>query len=204
MSRNRLEERIYKRKPPFREIKDSFLIYCQGKNTEPEYFRLFRLSSAHTKILNIKGGDSLKFVEEVVKDKNKRINKYDQYWLVFDKDDTIDSKFNQSIKLGQENGMKIAYSIQAFEFWYILHFENITGKLSRKEYSDKLKKYLSTPYSKEKKDIPKILNLINPNCNIAIARAKNIYVSFEPHNNPASEESSTTVFKLVEALIKFI
>ena len=37
---------------------------------------------------------------------------------------------------------------------------------------------------------------------LAINRAKRNYNNFD-HKNPASEESSTTVFKLIEEILKF-
>ena len=42
-------ERSLKRRSSYRDIKQSFLIICEGVNTEPDYFNAFRLTSASVK-----------------------------------------------------------------------------------------------------------------------------------------------------------
>ena len=42
-------ERNIRRKVGVRPVRESFLIVCEGQNTEPEYFNSFRLTSATVK-----------------------------------------------------------------------------------------------------------------------------------------------------------
>lgn len=42
---NPRQERSLKRRSGYRDIKQSFLIICEGVNTEPDYFNAFRLTS---------------------------------------------------------------------------------------------------------------------------------------------------------------
>ena len=46
---NPRQERSLKRRSSYRDIKQSFLIICEGENTEPDYFNAFRLTSASVK-----------------------------------------------------------------------------------------------------------------------------------------------------------
>ena len=48
---NPRQERSLKRHSNYRDIKQSFLIICEGVNTEPDYFNAFRLTSASVKAL---------------------------------------------------------------------------------------------------------------------------------------------------------
>ena len=52
--------------------------------------------------------------------------------MVFDKDDYPD--FDEAIELAKKNGFEVAYSNQAFELWFLLHFKKYSGKLHRREY----------------------------------------------------------------------
>ena len=44
-------ERTLKRTSSLRQVKQTFLIVCEGEVTEPEYFNSFRLTSANVKAL---------------------------------------------------------------------------------------------------------------------------------------------------------
>lgn len=40
--------------------------------------------------------------------------------------------------MGQNNGIEIAWSNEAFELWYLYHFQNVTTGVSRKHYEEKI------------------------------------------------------------------
>ena len=52
----------------------------------------------------------------------------DQLWCVFDCDDNKDSELQAAISYAEKHGYKIAYSNPAFEYWYLLHFENLKNR----------------------------------------------------------------------------
>ena len=107
-----------------REVKQTFLIICEGVNTEPDYFNAFRLTSANVKAVG-QGMGTLTLVQKAIniKEQEKRKGRiYNQNWVVFDKDDFPENDFNSAILLAQQNGFEVAYSNQAFEFWFLLHF----------------------------------------------------------------------------------
>jgi hypothetical protein len=122
--RNANRKKKQSRRTAFREPKERFLIFCEGKNTEPEYFKAFKLVTASVKTIHVNQGDALSIVKEAII--QKRFSpEYDQYWLVFDKDESTNERFNSAIKQAEDKGFKIAYSNQAFEYWYLLHFKKI-------------------------------------------------------------------------------
>ncbi|NJN77445.1 MAG: RloB domain-containing protein [Saprospiraceae bacterium] len=122
--------------------------------------------------------------------------------------------FNNAISIAESYRFHVAYSNQAFEYWLILHFEDHQGGgMNRSDYCKKLNTYLAQfemSYDCDGKMITQelfdILTSIAPNGKsyqqFAIERAKRNMEHFD-NTNPALEESSTLVFKLVEELEKF-
>ena len=197
-------ERTLKRASSLRTVKQTFLIVCEGEVTEPEYFNSFRLTSANVKAIG-KGMNTISLVKEAIaiRDIEKRRNRnYDQCWVVFDKDDFSDSDFNAAIQMAQANGFHVAYSNQAFEFWFLLHFNLYQGAIHRNRYAEMLTHLLGFKYGKTKGDSMRVFNVIYPRTRMAIDNAKNVLKPFDG-SNPAKEESSTTVHQLVERLLLF-
>ena len=197
-------ERTLKRASSLRAVKQTFLIVCEGEVTEPEYFNSFRLTSANVKAIG-KGMNTISLVKEAIaiRDIEKRRNRnYDQCWVVFDKDDFADSDFNVAIQMAQANGFHVAYSNQAFEFWFLLHFNLYQGAIHRNRYAEMLTHLLGFKYGKTKGDSVRVFNVIYSRTRMAIDNAKNVLKAFDG-GNPAKEESSTTVHQLVEQLLPF-
>ena len=198
-------ERTLKRASSLRIVKQTFLIVCEGEVTEPEYFNSFRLTSANVKAIG-KGMNTISLVKEAIaiRDIEKRRNRnYDQCWVVFDKDDFSDGDFNGAIQMAQANGFHVAYSNQAFEFWFLLHFNLYQGAIHRNRYAEILTHLLGFKYGKTKGDSVRVFNVIYPRTRMAIDNAKNVLKTFDG-GNPAKEESSTTVHQLVDQLLQFI
>ena len=199
---------------PSLDVKPTILIVCEGENTEPSYFRQFRLSSATIKTIG-EGYNTTSLVNRAMQIANK--DKYDQVWCVFDKDDFNDVDFNNAINIAKANNYGVAYSNQAFEYWLILHFDDHQGGgMHRNDYNDKIKTLLK-PYNiiydgKNSKmvneDFFDLLDGVDEQTlkdrkQLAIERAKRNFNQFD-HNSPAKAESSTTVFRLVEEIMKYI
>ena len=198
-------ERTLKRKSSLKLVKQTFLIVCEGEVTEPEYFNSFRLTSANVKAIG-KGMNTVSLVKEAIaiRDIEKRRNRnYDQCWVVFDKDDFSDGDFNTAIQMAQTNGFQVAYSNQAFEYWFLLHFNLYQGSIHRSRYAEMLTHLLGFRYGKTKGDSVKVFNVIYYKTRIAIDNAQKVQESFDG-SNPAKEESSTTVHQLVEQLLQFM
>ena len=148
---NPRQERSLKRRSSYRDIKQSFLIICEGENTEPDYFNAFRLTSASVKAVG-KGMNTIKLVQEAIIIRNEERRKghaFDQYWVVFDKDDFSNHDFNEAIRMAESNGFNVAYSNQAFEYWFLLHFNMYRGYIHRNDYEQMLSQQMKVKYSKK-------------------------------------------------------
>ena len=121
-------------------IRCSILIVCEGTKTEPNYFEAFAEKRQGVIVydIEVKGlGRGMKdVVEKAIYLKGK--NDYDRVWAVFDKDEFPAKDFNEAISLGQKNGIEVAWSNEAFELWYLYHFQNVTTGVSRKDYETKI------------------------------------------------------------------
>ena len=193
------------RRQGIRIVKQSFLIVCEGVCTEPEYFKSFRITTATVKAV----GQAMNTVSLVNKAINirdadeKKKRSYDQCWVVFDKDDFPAKDFNQAIQLARKNGFHVAYSNQAFEYWFLLHFNLYKGPLHRNNYAGMLSKLIGMPYSKNEVFGAMMYNRLVTLQQQAIKNAKTVLDEISK-GNPAMEESSTTVHLLVEELNKYI
>jgi hypothetical protein len=211
---SRRSEPVLERAAPIIMEKPTILIVCEGKNTEPSYFLHFKLTSAKIKAIG-KGYNTLSLVNQAIELQQK--GNYDQVWCVFDKDNSSDVSFNKTIELAAYKDFGIAYSNQAFEYWLILHFEDHQGGgMSRREYDATINAYIKpmgayydgNGNKKISESFWEILNGQNDSTglsrrDLAITRSKRNYDLFD-HISPAKEESSTTVFRLVEEILKYI
>lgn len=188
-----------------RPIKQSFLIITEGVNTEPDYFTSFRLTSASIQVIG-EGMSCLSLVKKTISIRDnlkKRGRTYDQNWVVFDKDDNPDKTFNDAIVLAQKENFHVAYSNQAFEYWFLLHFKKYKGCFTRIQMNKMLSKILGETYIKKSGHAAELYIRLLPLQQEAITRAKEIFKEMS-HGNPAKEESTTTVFQLVEQLNQFL
>ncbi|WP_338553512.1 RloB family protein [Paenibacillus sp. KS-LC4] len=210
-SRRRTQTGDYSRKSRgTKEKRETFLIVCEGKQTEPNYFRSFPIKSevVHLDIRG-EGKNTISLVQEAVKLKNAAIKQgkpYVQVWCVFDKDSFSNEQFNNAIKLCKDVSIDYAYSNEAFELWYLLHFNYIDTALSREQYKDMLSERLGKTYRKEDPNIYALLQQKGRE-DQAIQRAKKLekhHISINGKLDPCNQNPSTNVFKLVEILNKFV
>ena len=193
------------RRQGVREIKQSFLIVCEGAKTEPDYFKAFRMTAATVKTVG-QAMNTMTLVSKAIsiREADQRRKKvYDQCWVVFDKDDFPAKDFNQAIQFAEKNGFRVAYSNQAFEYWFLLHYNLYTGAIHRNQYKDMLTKLTGIPYSKSEGYGAVMYNLLLSRQQQAINNAETVLAEIS-HGNPAEEESSTTVQRLVIELNKFL
>ena len=94
------------------------------------------------------------------------------------------------------------------KYWIILHFnDHQGGKMNRSDYESEINKFLNKnnlrPYPKTKKISKDFFELLEQHQQTAIQRAKRNHEQFQNHK-PSEKESSTTVFKLVEEILKYV
>jgi hypothetical protein len=200
MPKRKTSDRSYSpRKQDIREVKQRFLIVCEGEKTEPYYFKGFRVPKV---VIEIKGaaGDPTRLVNSAKKLADE--DEYDQIWCVFDRDEGAwtAQNFNNALQNAKTNGFQVAYSNQCFELWYILHFQFLSTGLPRSDYEDKLSELLGQKY---RKNDSTIYQQLLEKQQIAIKDAEKLLGIYD-RPNPEQDNPSTTVHLLVQALNMFI
>lgn len=201
--------RSRKRATNISAVRERILIVCEGKKTEPNYFRAFKaLLPTHVVELDIQGEgfNTLSLVEQAQKVRSDRASgdyPFDQVWVVFDRDSFEPDDFDNAIHKATADKIECAWSNEAFELWYILHFEYRTTGMSREEYKGKLTALLGEEYRKNATDMCRQLEAKGSQKQ-AIAWARKLHDETMAARTPGSRANPcTTVYKLVEALNRF-
>ncbi len=127
---------------------------------------------------------------------------YEEVWCVFDRDKNRANPsdvalFNSAIEKAKTNGVRVAYSNDAFELWYLLHFNYCDTQILRSDYIVKLREIMGA----YKKNDQSMYDKLEDKIGVAIRNAKKLY-RLSDKNDPANADPSTTVFMLVERLLK--
>lgn len=201
---------ILKREGPSQEIHKNILIVGEGVHTEPSYFEQFKEPGVKIVAIGL-GEGTRKLVNDVESHKavvERKLNgkTFDEVWVVFDKDSFKD--FNQAISEAKSKGYHVAYSNQAIEYWFILHFmDHQGGAMDRKDYAKVLNALLEkldpkNPiiYDPDSKTISEeIFNVLYKNIQLAYDRADRI-CQYKLKQGKPTEESVTTIHELVHSI----
>lgn len=187
--------REYSSKQPVKLI----FLYCEGKETEPNYFKSIAKDYKGVKVFVTGAGKGAKtLIEKAVKalkQKEKESgDKYDICYVVFDADGT---NIDNPIKDANANGFQCAWSNECFELWLLLHFEKVSSPIHRGRYAAKLTKHLGREYKKN--DI-NLYNSVKEQTQRAISNAETL----EKHNqgkSPSQSNPGTTVHRLIKEII---
>ncbi|QJD81624.1 RloB family protein [Spirosoma rhododendri] len=221
----RQKRRLAKRKPfsltrndPATDVSLRLLIISEGVNTEVSYFRQFEQPTIRVKAVGT-GFNTVSLVrraEQIRDEEAAKGRHYDQVWCVFDKDDFPAQDFNEAVRLAEQlfGPGRVAYSNQAFEYWLLLHFlDHQGGAMHRRQYDARLNECLN-PFGVQydgqasklvSNEFFDLLLAIDPKTDKprvrqAISRAERLDERYD-HSNPAMEDSSTTVFRLVKVIL---
>lgn len=200
-----------KRKVATRDKIVRFLVVCEGERTEPNYFRELvkdRYSEVRSEEIIGEGRSTCALVKRAadIKDKleHRRQLPFDRVWVVFDKDDFND--FNEAIELATKKGFHAAWTNEAFELWYLLHFVYLDAAISRADYIKKLEVeirrhdgFKDFNYKKNDPGIYALLQAIG-NENQAKAGARKLRKFFEYSRDYKSHKPCTMVDILVDEL----
>jgi hypothetical protein len=200
-------DELFRKRKALTRLKDTrtlrrILIVCEGEKTEPNYFRKFPENPEVYDHIDIRGigYNTVSLVNEAIRLKNearKRKEPYIEVWCVFDKDDFSVELFINAILLAGRNQIKCAYSIEAFEIWYMLHYHYYDAALSREQYKEKITELLGKPYQKNGEGM---YQLLQRKQKTAIQNAQKLYL--RQSELPLREQNPvTTVFRLAERLL---
>lgn len=211
-----------KRRQEYLEVKKyRYYIFCEGQQTEPQYFAGFKRLIEENPIYK---GMMLIEIEPCQAETMRVISKAEEYvrknkiekgqiWCVYDKDsfpaehfNGVEERANSLNKDKLDLQYHVAWSNECIEFWFLLHFAYYTSNNHRTEYisflNDKFKKLGIGKYQKNMKDIFEIL-MEYGDYRLAIRYARKIMKEGEG-KTPAEIAPGTKVYELVEELLKYL
>lgn len=137
-----------------KEMNKIILIVVEGQ-TEKLYFKSFPVLTLTVEAVDLGGQSNLKLIEETEEILNSTDKDFDKVWCVFDMDvrrgEKEFSNFDNAIQSGKAKGFEIAYSNDAFELWFYLHYNITETRNHRKFYYKALGGYWNCNYEKEGK-----------------------------------------------------
>lgn len=213
----RLSREKHKRKRNTKDKRKYFLIVCEGEKTEPSYFESLKedlpkgvLTSCRIDIEGT-GRNTLSLIEESKKMKERLENEtslsIDKIWVVFDKDSFEPKNFNEAINFCKNSSPEIgcAWTNEAFELWYLLHFHFYNTAINREMYQKLIEGNLKLAigegykYQKNSREMYGLLKE-NGNLELAIKFATKLETEFEGRFDFANHNPSTKVHHLVAEL----
>lgn len=188
----------------------SYLIASEGKRTEVLYFDGFKdeinqrfknsVISYEIETLGL-GKETLRVIEDIYEYSRGLPILYENIWAVFDKDDFPLDNFDNAIHKAEDLGIKVAWSNECFELWYLLHFSYSQAALHRDDITEKLdKEFKKLGYKKYDKTSPENYSILKPKINTALKNAKKLDEEADCSKPPSKRNPNTMVYKLVSEL----
>ena len=213
----RLERKEHQRKRNSIPKRKYFLIVCEGEKTEPNYFESLKkdlpkgvLTSCRIDIEGT-GRNTLSLVQESEKIKERLENEtslvIDKIWVVFDRDSFSSENFNEAINHCKQSSPEIgsAWTNEAFELWYLLHFHYYNTPISRDRYQKliegNLQPKIGNGYRYEKNST-KMYDILKEygSLKLAIKFATKLEKDFDGQFDFANQNPCTKVHHLVAEL----
>lgn len=155
-----------KRSSPRREPKRRFILFCEGKNTEPEYFDAVKRACVNALIeveiiravgvpytIAERAGERARS-EGLARNSRRQMNSFeetDQVWAVFDVDEH--PRFNDALLHCKQTGVRVARSNPCFELWLILHEQEYDRYETRQDMQKQLER-IRLDYAKDRGKTP--------------------------------------------------
>ncbi len=216
--RRRLVRESISRMENGRPLRKQYLIICEGEKTEPNYFHSFK-DSLPKGILSVcdfhidgTGYNTKSLVDKAIEIRDKWVGKttrpVDKLWIVFDRDSFKAQSFNAAIQKCQSQAPSVnaAWSNEAFELWFLLHFHYYNTTVNRTRYQELIQKNFRSKgladfvYTKNSKEMFALLNMYGSQVN-AIRNSKRLLKSWNGRADYANLNPSTTIHELIEDVL---
>lgn len=194
------------RRAATRSPRRRLLLVCEGRVTEPEYFRGFERwvrNSTVEVVIPDDHGVPLTLVEHAhrcnreasqraARERDSYLS-YDEVWCVFDVDEH--PRLNEAVQLAQARGIQVAISNPCFELWLLLHFRDSPGARHRHDLQGMLAGFL--PKYDKHLDFPRLEGGVPDATRRALRLEQDAAEEGEPGRNP-----TTGVWRLTDSIAR--
>lgn len=217
-----MEQWKKKRRQQYLELKEyRYYIFCEGEQTEPQYFagfkRLIEDNPIYKDMVLIEiepcAAETMRVIGMAERYVEKNNIQKGQIWCVYDKDSFPAEHFNGVVEranmLNKDNPelqYHAAWSNECIEFWFILHFAYYTANNHRTEYIDFLNnRFQELGLGKYQKNMTNIFDVLmeQGDPKLAIRYAKRI-IKDGQGKTPTEIAPGTKVYELAEELAKYL
>jgi RloB-like protein len=205
--------RHLQRKSRRRPAKTRILIVCEGRETEPNYFRGLRDEETVRQSFSLvvqkgKGGSCLAVVQQAVAEREKaaaRGEDFDEVWCVFDveraeqREQVVGAR-----KLADQHGIHLALSNPSFEVWELSHFVRTSRSFASCEAAAKeLNKHWRREFGHDyQKNDEHLYMRLASRTGTAVDNARRVREhDWDASRNIVDCNSATDVYRLLERLL---
>jgi hypothetical protein len=224
----------FKRAIDDRHTVDDVIIACEDSVSSPAYFKMIidqlikakKITQDSIVIVPHDGATHPTGVLLNLKNYKNQYGKtykdFDHKWIVIDRDVAIVNAgghtaqdFNNAIENAKNRrkdlNVDVAYANDAFELWYLLHFEYRTTAIIRDEIVQQVIKKLKEiePHKfatlnrdniKQANYAKSIFEALSDRQHVAIDNTTRLLESYGTEHNPEQDNPSTTIYKLIDIL----
>ncbi len=206
-------EKPLRRRPRHRPEKTRLLIVCEGKETEPNYFRGLREEETVRQRFSVmvqegKGGSCLAVVQQALAEQEKaaaRWRAFDEVWCVFDVERIGQRHQVMKVRtLAGQHGIRLALSNPSFECWLLAHFVKTSRPFADSaKVIEALNKHWRTAFERDyEKNDEQLYARLRGRTQTAIANARSVRKQDRAFSSEIVDcNSATAVYVLVERLL---
>lgn len=164
-----------------------YLIVTEG-GAEELYLGHFKTSTKLEIVVeNPKASKQLSLVQRAIQIRDEQISKrefildLDELWVVFDRDINPSNpndvqNFNEAVALASREKIFVGLSNDAFELWYLLHFQEVSTEMHRRVLDEKLSHWLGRTYkSRHVSKVEDLYYVIKKDRGEALKRAQRMH-----------------------------
>lgn len=197
-----------------RQAPANYLIVCEGKKTEPNYFNGLKrkinekygnkvdvlIPNIDVKGIGMNTTSLVKYTQKTVNHANKV---YGQVWVVFDKDDYNDEQFNSAIDNCNYN---VVWFNPNFELWLLAHFKKVNRYVSKDDVLQELgKEFQKNELGEYSKNDVNIFDKVTSKGKLHTAIKNCEYMEELNKDGQASQRNPMTkVYKIVDGLKEYL
>lgn len=194
--RRRSSRRRRSLKSSSHERRRLFVIFTEGKKTEPSYLNHWARRYREKVIVVIHEGQGVPrtlVARAARKRREDRPGANTEYWCVFDRDKhpgVADAK-----QMARDNGLNVAFSNPCIELWFILHFKDQEAFVERGQAQRESRHLLAN----RNKGLPsEALEVLEARFESAKKRAQRLDRKHAGDGRPPGSNPSTDIWKLVD------
>lgn len=182
------------------------LVFVEGIRTEVQYINFWYRRHRAGILVEISDthGTPMTLVEAAIRtrrleqreERRGRGRAHDEYWCVFDRDEH--PRFEEAVKLAQENEICLAVSNPCMELWFVWHFEDQSAHIERGDIQRRSREILGCEKTLTEPALTKLVDSVR--YDTAKRRAARMDAKHQGDGSPSGSNPSSGTYRLVDRI----